>query len=89
MSDLSALDPQSGPSPNPAASSRINFICPRCRRGRVVVDLRLGEPRAGVHGANVLPPNWSAMTITPSVAAEGTCRHCPGWHGFIIKGGIA
>ncbi len=83
---LSQLHPEASPSPNPAADVRINFICPGCFRGRVLVDLRLGEPRDGAHGTNALPPQWDAMTITPSIAAEGSCNHCPGWHGHLQQG---
>lgn len=84
---LSQLHPEHHESPNPSADVRINFICPGCFQGRVLVDLRLGEPKDAAHGANALPPAWDAITITPSIAAEGTCNHCPGWHGF-VQGGL-
>jgi hypothetical protein len=59
----------------------------------VLVWLVLGDqPLNGAHAANVLPPDWDRMTITPSIADEGKCtgtnRGCPGWHGHIVNGEV-
>jgi hypothetical protein len=87
---LADLNPQVGDKPDLADAS-FNFRCPLCGNGRIVVWVVLGgEPRNGAHVANVLPPAWDAMSLTPSVADEGRCtgtnRGCPGWHGHIING---
>lgn len=88
---LADLDPQPG-SPTAGADAAFNFICPLCRKGRVVVAIVLGAQREGVHahGSTALPPEWDRMTLTPSIADEGKCsgtsRGCPGWHGHIING---
>lgn len=90
---LTDLDPQMQSAP-PLADGAFNFICPACRKGRVIVHVVLGELRPDVHAhaVNALPPAWDEMTITPSIADEGRCsqsnRGCPGWHGFITEGRI-
>lgn len=81
---LIELNPQYTASP-----PGITFQCPRCRLGVVNVRLRQGEPKDGVHGCNALPPNFDTLTITPSIADDGLCRRCPGWHGLITDGEVA
>lgn len=65
------------------------FMCPHCRLGVISVRCCLGHPSIhGEHGANVLPPDWDNLTLTPSINDEGLCRRCPGWHGFITNGEV-
>lgn len=66
------------------------FTCPACRKGVVSVRCQLGTEGNGCHGANILPPDWDRLTITPSIADEGLCTRspCPGWHGFITNGEV-
>lgn len=50
------LSPAHSASPNPAADARLSFRCPTCRRGTVIVDIRLGGPESKAHGVSALPP---------------------------------
>lgn len=90
---LTELDPRVG-DPTNGADAGFNFICPLCRKGRVVVAVVLGAQREGIHahGSTALPPEWDRMTLTPSIADEGKCsgtsRGCLGWHGFIVEGEV-
>ena len=72
------------------APDRIAFTCPRCRLGVVTVWLKEGDalPERGMHGCDRLPPDFETITITPSIADEGKCRRCPGWHGHITNGKV-
>lgn len=91
---LAELDPQGRVSALPPdIDASLNFRCPLCRKGRVLVWLVRGnEPRNGAHATTALPPDWDGMTITPSIADEGKCtrtnRGCPGWHGHIVNGEV-
>lgn len=86
---LTDLGPSYRPGQGMAGSTgRLDFKCPRCRLGVVCVDLVEGEQRDGAHGCNQLPPDFETISITPSVADEGLCRRCPGWHGHITNGAI-
>lgn len=91
---LRDLDPSISDTPQ-GADAAFNFLCPLCRKGRVLVWLVLGsEPRNGAHVTTALPPAWDQMTITPSISDEGKCtaqprNGCPGWHGFIRNGEVA
>jgi hypothetical protein len=91
---LSELHPQLLKSPldHPSmphrADARIAFTCPKCRKGAVFVDIRVGDALGGIHGANHLPPPWDDLTITPSIAYEGKCTRCEGWHGHITNGDV-
>jgi hypothetical protein len=70
---------------------RLFFNCPSCRLGLVGVNLVQGEacPDMGAHGCNKLPPDFATISITPSIAMEGKCRRCPGWHGFVTNGEVS
>jgi hypothetical protein len=91
---LTNLDPQVGDTPA-GADGAFNFICPRCRKGRVTVAVVLGSQRPGVHAhaTTALPPAWDQMSVTPSIADEGLCtgtaRGCSGWHGHIANGEVS
>lgn len=73
----------------------VNFQCPLCREGWVCVPFANpvggGEP---IPGRGTL---WQrtgetidALTLTPSVNAEGCCdAPCPGWHGWVRDGRIS
>lgn len=79
--------------PNWDQSARsIDFLCPNCRRGRIVVALKDGVAKDGRHSGDPLPPDFATLSIAPSVAAEGKCsranRGCPGWHGFVRNGEV-
>lgn len=92
MTRLTDLDPQQSGA-HAGIDGAFNFQCPLCRKGRVSVWVVVGgEPRNGAHVANILPPAWDQLTITPSIADEGLCsrtnRGCPGWHGFITNGEV-
>lgn len=69
----------------------LSFTCPNDRRGVVMAWLVEGEPnpKLKAHGASKLPPDFDTLTVTPSVAGEGQCRHCSGWHGHITNGEVA
>jgi hypothetical protein len=81
---------------NPKVTSRTDayvqfgFQCPACRLGTLTVRCRVGEQddANGIHSANVEPPDWDRLSLAPSVAGNGLCRRCPGWHGFITDGEI-
>jgi len=85
---LVELNPQYEPPSALGAPDRITFVCPKCRKGVVLVWLKEGEPKSPLHGCNKLPPNFETLTVQPSIASEGQCRHCPGWHGFITNGEV-
>lgn len=80
---LSELNPRYFEAPD-----RIAFNCPRCRLGVVTVWLKEGSALGSFHGCDGLPPNFETITINPSIADEGLCRRCPGWHGFITDGEV-
>jgi hypothetical protein len=88
---LTDLKPSVSDTP-PGCDAAFNFLCPLCRKGRVSVWLVLGgDPRNGAHVANVAPPAWDQLTVSPSIADEGKCtahrrNGCPGWHGHIVNG---
>ena len=66
----------------------LSFQCPSCRKGIVSITLKEGAAAPPAHGCDRLPPNFATISITPSIAAEGTCRRCFGWHGFITNGKV-
>lgn len=95
---LSELSPTLSESKLPNAQ-QLNFLCPACRKRRILVDIWHGE-HGDVQGPNGVVrvwhaeqgPNrdWDTLSITPSIDHKhGNVtdeRPCVGWHGFITNG---
>ncbi len=87
---LSELHPLYQHPPDDLSPGRLSFRCPKCQLGIVSVWLVAGSPNLalGAHGCNKLPVDIETLTVTPSIADEGNCRRCPGWHGHITNGEV-
>jgi hypothetical protein len=95
---LADLNPRILP-PGEQGTQFLAFLCPRCRRHEIAVELwggpageidrSIGEHTFKVrvwHATQGQHRDWATLSLTPSINRDSTGDTCGGWHGFITNG---
>lgn len=95
---LAELDPHLSTSPIGPAAERMDFLCPNCRKRRIIVDFSNAlsgdhpTPTGALHIWSAKGDWLDSISLTPSINHEhgnpSPERPCVGWHGFITNGEI-
>lgn len=82
----------------------LKFLCPRCRKHEIMIDIwglasRDRVEVSAVEGESAIKrlwhaeqgpcSDWNSFTITPSINRTGLGDKCGGWHGFITAGEVS